>query len=612
MWGNEDRVERESGDIPERREPSDPTRLQEALSDLSARQAQHDERTAARRYDFGLPLPSRSTGDLILPTGSGIRTGGARPWRVFLSHTSDLRHHPADRSYVDAAEAAVIRSRNAVIDMSYFAARDLEPAAYCVRMVAQADIYIGIVGHQYGAVVRGRPHQSYTELEFQAATELGLPRLVFLVRDGSAPSSAIDHETDGLVRQHAFRRRLQDSGVTTVWIGSPAELELGLLHALLELAADAHGPVADGGLPNIIVPTAGGEYEVLRDLERRRFLQWMVSTAVSRSVITTGHADQHNLELLRRTLDDAINDDAVSEATVADWEQAVLAHGRSTRDRPSGLMLSDLTGDLAELAHALDRCRSAAKRRRLTRVSAQMSGLMCLTLVKLDDRQAFRNWARSARIAAQEAGDPVTHSWVRAQEAYGHYYAGDLGQAIDVAQDAQRLAAQTPCVGAILAAALEARAQAALGRPTETRDALIRAEWILPRLDADSLVPSAFGYSEAQLRFHESSALTHLRDARGAWAAQERALQLTPEYDYTDRALTQLDRATCLVYEGDASAAAEYATGALASLTKAQRQGIILMRAQNIVRALPPHEATLPAVSDLRDLVMDSSSEGGE
>jgi len=156
---------------------------------------------------------------------------------------------------------------------------------------------------------------------------------------------------------------------------------------------------------------------------------------------------------------------------------------------------------------------------------------------------------------------------------------------------------------------LEARAHAALGRPTETRDALIRAEWILPRLDADSLVPSAFGYNEAQLRFHESSALTHLRDA---WTAQERALQLTPEYDYTDRALTQLDRSTCLVYEGDATAAAEYATRALASLTNEQRRGIILMRAQNIVRALPPHEKTLPAVSDLRDLVMDSSSEGGE
>ena len=111
---------------------------------------------------------------------------------------------------------------------------------------------------------------------------------------------------------------------------------------------------------------------------------------------------------------------------------------------------------------------------------------------------------------------------------------------------------------------------------------------------------------------HESSALTHLQDARGAWRAQERALHLTPEYDYTDRALTQLDRSTCLVYEGDAGAAAENAMRALAPLTKEHRRGIILMRAQNIIRALPAHEQARPEVSDLRDLVADSSSGGDE
>jgi hypothetical protein len=32
---------------------------------------------------------------------------------------------------------------------------------------------------------------------------------------------------------------------------------------------------------------------------------------------------------------------------------------------------------------------------RLTRVAANLSGLVCLTLIKLDDRQAFRRWART-------------------------------------------------------------------------------------------------------------------------------------------------------------------------------------------------------------------------
>jgi len=48
----------------------------------------------------------------------------------------------------------------------------------------------------------------------------------------------------------------------------------------------------------------------------------------------------------------------------------------------------------------------------LTWVAANLSGLMCLPLVKLDDRQAFRRWARTARIAAKQTGDTITYFWV--------------------------------------------------------------------------------------------------------------------------------------------------------------------------------------------------------
>ncbi len=234
---------------------------------------------------------------------------------------------------------------------------------------------------------------------------------------------------------------------------------------------------------------------------------------------------------------------------------------------------------------------------------AQMAGLMCLTLIKMDERTAFRGWARTARIAADEAGDPLTHSWVRAQEAYGHYYSGDLAEALYVAQYAQALSGQVPSVGAVLATALEARAQAALGHQQETLAALGRAETGLSQLDTNAIGTSAFNYNEAQLRFHEGNAFTHLHDASAAWRAQEMALTLCPANDYMDRTMTKLDRATCLAHDGDVTGAVAVMVEAITQLTDQQRQGIIAARVRETITALPPRHQALPAVRDLHDLL---------
>ena len=162
----------------------------------------------------------------------GMRTDA--PLRVFLGHTSDLREHPKERSFVDAAESAVIRAGHALSNMAYFAARDAEPAEYCVAEVERADVFVGIIGLRYGATVRGRPEVSYTELEFEAATRLGIPRLILLVRDDAVGLPAVDQPAEHRLRQGAFRRRLQEVGVTVAWVAAPAETELSLYQALVE------------------------------------------------------------------------------------------------------------------------------------------------------------------------------------------------------------------------------------------------------------------------------------------------------------------------------------------------------------------------------------------
>jgi hypothetical protein len=161
-----------------------------------------------------------------------------RPWRVFLSHTSELREHPARRSFVAAAEAAVVRAGHAVSDMAYFAARDAGCVEHCAEMIGRSDVYVGIVGVRYGSPVRNRPERSYTELEYEIATERRIPRLVFLI-SGDAPSlPPVRQSCERCARQAAFRERLRASGLMVARVRWPADLELELLHALGELRAD--------------------------------------------------------------------------------------------------------------------------------------------------------------------------------------------------------------------------------------------------------------------------------------------------------------------------------------------------------------------------------------
>lgn len=164
--------------------------------------------------------------------------------QVFISHTSDVERFPAGRSFAQAALDAVNRAGMTPVDMRYFAAREGKAADYCRQRVGECDAYIAVVGFRYGSLVPGET-VSYTELEFDAATEAGLHRLAFLLDEEASglPPEAADADRGAV---EGFRQRLRDAGLVVRSFATADRLELEVFHALSELAS-SESPAAMAG-----------------------------------------------------------------------------------------------------------------------------------------------------------------------------------------------------------------------------------------------------------------------------------------------------------------------------------------------------------------------------
>ena len=61
-------------------------------------------------------------------------------WRVFISHTSELRDFPRGKSsYVAEVERAISAAGHVIVDMADFPAADRAPARVCIDRVRTCD-----------------------------------------------------------------------------------------------------------------------------------------------------------------------------------------------------------------------------------------------------------------------------------------------------------------------------------------------------------------------------------------------------------------------------------------------------------------------------------------
>jgi hypothetical protein len=183
-------------------------------------------------------LASPSAGPATTPGTAPLKSA---PWRVFLSHTSELRKYPTAGSYINKAERAVSAAGHAIVDMADFAAIDQAPAAVCEQRVRNCDVLVGIYGLRYGSPVRDQPEVSYTELEFITATEAAMPRLIFVINaeseeHGLPPTALLDRDYGD--RQEAFIQRVKDAGLTLQFFRNPDDLK-GLVERSLRVLAES-------------------------------------------------------------------------------------------------------------------------------------------------------------------------------------------------------------------------------------------------------------------------------------------------------------------------------------------------------------------------------------
>ncbi len=115
------------------------------------------------------------------------------------------------------------------IGMEDFGPSPTPPLHVCVEKVLRSHVYVGIIGHKYGS----RPpehHESYTELEFLAASGAGIPCFIFLKQPGpQASASPPDEPSDDLQALLSFRDRVSRGRVIQPF-QTPDELKASFLN----------------------------------------------------------------------------------------------------------------------------------------------------------------------------------------------------------------------------------------------------------------------------------------------------------------------------------------------------------------------------------------------
>lgn len=126
-------------------------------------------------------------------------------FKVFISSTQ--------RDFLDERRKvfdALQRLQIKYTAMEFFGARPEYPIEVCLNEIRTCDMFIGIIGHLYGEIVP-EENISFTEMEYNAASRIGLPRLIYMKsEDVPTLPEHIEHDPSKMEKLESFKRKVKE------------------------------------------------------------------------------------------------------------------------------------------------------------------------------------------------------------------------------------------------------------------------------------------------------------------------------------------------------------------------------------------------------------------
>lgn len=158
----------------------------------------------------------------------------AQQFKVVISST--VRDLPEYRKQV---LDACLRQGMFPVMMEHLPANEAEAVSASLRLVNEADVYVGVFAHRYGYVPReNNPRQvSVTEMEYDRAVERKIPRLIFLIDENQPLADFTINDIDkgeSAAKLERFKARAETENIVN-FFKSPSDLRAHVINSLSKL-----------------------------------------------------------------------------------------------------------------------------------------------------------------------------------------------------------------------------------------------------------------------------------------------------------------------------------------------------------------------------------------